>query len=184
MLYKDGMDLSKYLESYEYFPRFTDFIFEVVAKDIRQREYLKRADLILIYVWKNLWRKQPWKVCVEADEEKIETVSRQIFKIDHSSQDDVVELLKGLKELFPAEGTLPLKVASAVLSVIFPDKYGVFDYRVREALGIEDEDEKACADAFFRMREIAKKQESLKGQHWTPRMVDKALWALHKFKEC
>jgi len=184
MLYRHGMNLSKCLEKYLYFPKFTDFLFEVVAGEIKKRGYLTRSDLILIYVWKNLWRKQPWRISVESDEEKIRNVTRQIFHIDHDNRSHIVQLLGALEELFQTEGSQPLKAASAILSTVFPDKYGVFDYRIRDALGIEGEDEKACVDAFFMMREIAKEQESLNGQHWTPRMVDRALWVLHKSKKC
>lgn len=185
--YREGMDLTECLERYPYFPKFTDFIFDQLAKEIRRRGCLERADLALIYMWKNLWRidrGQDLPIKVETDEEKVRQTTMRIFAMSHDNRTDIVRVLRELKKLFRVTESQALKVSTAILSIVFPEKYGIFDYHVENALGIEGNDEEACTDAILKMREIAKKQERLTGRSWTPRMVDKALWTLDKFDGC
>jgi len=179
-LYKRGMDLTKYLECYDYFPDFTNFIFGNFAKEIRQRGFLVNRELLLIYVWKNFWRKNLSRAEVIDDEQKIKEVTEKIFRINHFDVHQVTSLLKELMTLFTCQNSLRLKVSSAVLTVIFPNLYGIFDTRVKRTLKIRSEDIASCAEAIFRMREIAKEQQEITGRVWTPRMIDMSLWTLNK----
>lgn len=178
------MDLSKYLKKYRYFPRFTRFLFGEIGEGIRKRGFLRHEDLILIHVWKTqLWqylRKDEIKsIGVDQSAHRIADISQKIFEIDHANPDDVTDLLKELRTL----RGVGVKVASAILAVVFPDKYGVFDFHVQKALGIGGNDEYAATDAIFRMRDIAKEQDAISrvsGRRWTPREVDQALWVLSR----
>jgi len=43
------MNLTAYLQEYDYFPRFTRFLFGEIAYDIRNRGYLNKEDLALMH---------------------------------------------------------------------------------------------------------------------------------------
>lgn len=178
------MDLGGCWKRYNYFPEFTKFLFGEFAESIRHRGYLLPRELVLIYVWKNFWKKGLSKVEVEQNEQKVKEATRHIFAVDHSDPKSIGDLLVQIKKLLPSGGSLPLKVASAVLAVALPDKYGIFDARVGNALKISAEDVASCVQAIFRMREIAEEQENITGYTWTTRMVDIALWSLDKYGEC
>ena len=173
------MNLTEYLKCYSYFPKFTEFLYGEVVQAIRDSGYLESEDLVIIYVWKSILfqiHKGFESYGVESDERKIRSVTKRIFEINHLSRDDVAKLLN---ELVLLRG-VGVKVASAILSVIFPELHGVFDKHVKKALGIKGEDEESCVEAIWKMRKIAKEQEHITGKYWTPRDVNKALWILNK----
>lgn len=198
MIYRRGMDLSRYLEQYNYFPKLTNFIFGEFAYTIRCQGFLDKEDFILIWFWKTqLWQIdkekgefKPKPGFFEMDEQEIKSVTKRIFEIDHSNRDDVAKLIGDLDTL-RGVGT---KVATAILSVVFPDKYGVVDVHVERALGIKDIPipeyvrteaeilDYQCAEHIFKMREIAKEQTRITGRYWSPRMVDMALWVMDQQK--
>ncbi len=175
------MDLRYCLRRYNYFTGFTDYLFGEFAHTIRQRGYLVRRELVLIYVWKNFWLEDLSGIQISKSNKEIRDVTKRIFDIDHNDRHAISELLKCIAGLFLFDGKIPLKVASSVLTVVFPDKYGIFDARVGNTLQIDREDVDSCVTAIFKMREIAKEQEAFSGETWTPRMVDAALWSLDKF---
>lgn len=204
-MYKPGMNLSEYLERYSYFPKLTDFIFGELAYKVRCRGFLEKEDFILIWLWKTqLWqidkekgdfRHRNPEDHFESDEQKVNKITGQIFAIDHSSRDDVAKLIGVLCKL----SGVGAKVAIAILSVVFPDRYGVVDVHVLSALGFEDSRRAIhsaqypehvrtegemydywWAERIFQIREIAKEQARITGRYWTPRMVDMALWVLNR----
>jgi len=201
------MDLSKYFEHYNYFPKLTDFVFGELAYEIRRRGFLEKEDFVLIWLWKTqLWEiddkkgtfKRPQtEQYFETDEQKIKNVTKKIFEVDHLNRRDVADLLRDLDHL----RGVGHKVATAILSVVFPDNYGVVDVHVLNALGLEDNvhgihgaqyPEHVRTEAemvhywwtepIFKLREIAKEQTRITGRYWTPRMVDMALWILNRDK--
>jgi len=179
-LYRPGMDLTEYFEDYSYFPEFTRYIFDEVGKTIRYRRSLKREDIVLISVWKTLWKKEGLEIRMETSEYNVEKVTSRIFTANHDDQAEVRGLLLDIEGLCSVSAVTPVKLASTILSVTLPEKYGVFDIRVAEALGIKGSDERAAVDAIFKMREIAHEHCVLTKKLWTPRMVDQALFVLHK----
>ena len=196
MVYKPGMDLTEYFERYNYFPKLTDFIFGELAYAIRYRGFLEKEDFVLIWLWKTqLWqideergtfKHEQKEDYFETDEQEIKNITKRIFEIDHSNRDSVAKLIGDLDTL-RGVGT---KVATAILSVVFPDKYGIVDVHVQRALGIKDIQipeyvrteaeilDYQCTEHIFKMREIAKEQTRITGRYWTPRMVDMALWVM------
>jgi hypothetical protein len=207
MRYKPGMNLTKYYERYDYFPKLTHFIFGELAYQIRSRGFLEKEDFILIWLWKTqLWQidsetgtfKHTQKTDVfETDEKKIKNITKKIFQVNHLSRRAVAELLGDLQSLTGVGH----KVATAILSVIFPDKYGVVDVHVLDALGLENSvsaihsvqypdyvrTEAQMHDYWwtrpiFMLREIALEQMQITGRYWSPRMVDMALWVMNAYK--
>jgi hypothetical protein len=155
-------------------------LFEEIGAEIRNRKYLTYDDLALVFVWKALL----WQVHregtfrgLEADEAEIRRVTKLIFEIDHANRDDVRKLLESLDTL----RGVGLPVATAILSIVFPTKYGAVDVHVRNTLGIPADDVDAHVQAIFRLREIAEEQQRQGVRKvWTPRMVDMALWKLDR----
>jgi hypothetical protein len=174
------MDLTPYLEQFNYHPEFTDFIFGDLAENIRQRGYMLSTELVLIYVWKNFWRENLIGAYTTKNPEEIKEVTKNIFLIDHNSADDIKKTVLSLSQLYPPS-ELALKLATSVLAIVFPDKYGIVDRRIQNALNIPKLDETSATEAILVMREIAKEQQTITGKHWTPRMVDMALWCLDKY---
>jgi hypothetical protein len=194
------MDLTKYLGQYSYFLKFTDFIFRDLAYEIRRRGYLEKEDFILILLWKRqLFQlnldKGEWRVPIrkenqgktdktifsfEADEMKIQKVTKKIFSINHLNDAEIVGILEELSSL---RGVKP-KTATAILAVVFPDLYGVVDIHVENQLEIHHREDsvkekaKNCAKIIFELRKIAHEQMEKNGRYWTPRMVDMALFVL------
>lgn len=168
-IYKEGMNLRDYRNKYDYHPEETLELFGSFAEEIRKCGYLTRNDLMRILLWKA-------DRVVEGDESKIRTVTESIFKIDHQNENDVRKLLEKLTELKGVQ----IPVASAILSILFPDKYGIFDRNTRYAL--EKKKYTYSVDVFLKytrkIRQIAKEQNELTKEEWHPRDVDKALWVL------
>lgn len=179
--YEKGLDLTKCWKRYNYFPEFTNFIFGDFAEKIRQRGYLLNREVLLIYAWKNFWRRNLSKAEVINDEQKTKELTEKIFRINHFEVQQISSLLEEIMTLFTFQGRLALKVASTILTVVFPDLYGIFDARVRKALKTKAEDVASCVEVIFEMRKIAKEQQKITGQPWTPRMVDMSLWTLNKY---
>lgn len=181
MKYTPGTDLTKYLDQYRYFPRLTKLLFSDIGETIRNRGYLTYEDLALIYVWKAiLWQTHGTFTShgLESEESAIRHATERIFQINHTNQQEVATLLSDLTDSLRGVG---MKVATAIVSVMFPDRYGVIDLHVQEALDIRGEDPDSYAKMLFRLREIANEQESVAlRKHWTPRMVDMALYELGK----
>jgi hypothetical protein len=174
-VYREGMNLTPYLRKYNYFPDFTKFLFGELADIIRKRGYLLSTELVLIYVWKNFWRTNLIGASIKATPKQVEVITKGIFRINHDDKWKIIDILRELAGLL-GENSLAIKVASCILTIVFPDKYGIIDRRILNTLNIPYLDLETGANAFFRMREIAKEQQRITGELWTPRMVDMALW--------
>lgn len=188
-----AFDLTPYLDRYSYFPILTRLVFEETGPRVRARGYMTREELAIIFVWKTvLWQidlpgggKVP---ALESDESKIEETTEKIFRANHSGRQEVKNLLESLVSTSP-DGLrgVGFPVATAILSAIFPERYGAVDRHVGSALEIALKDTNkqpridGFVDAVWAMRRIAKVQETLSVErHWTPRMVDMALYELDK----
>ena len=172
--YRKGMRLREYWNEYNYYREETNELFDSFAGNVKKRGYLTRNDLMRIFLWKA-------DRVVERNEDELNKVTRRVFEVDHENEGEVKRLLNELTQL---DG-IKIPMASVILSILFPEKYGVFDKNVRKALDGKKytNSPKAFWDYQIKTREIAKEQSKLDGKEWFPRDVDKALWILGKKSE-
>ncbi len=156
-------------------------LFKTVSKDLQEKGYLTKKDFVNICKWKT----QRQKARYEANpESKILKATKNIIYLKQSVEDKVRELthLKGVG----------VSVATAIMSVLFPDKYCIVDYRAcraflwsaSESVNLEDYSKLVNLLDKFRnysslgfyvpyLDEIRKL-----GAQWnmTPREIEMALW--------
>lgn len=160
------------LENKEFYLRRYDaetYLFDEVGPKIRQRGYATFEEFFLIGMWKTVRAKPLYIKNVDI----VETTTKEAL-----SQKEEKEILRVLCTL---KG-VSVPVASAFLTVIYPDKYAVIDIRCLEMLnelGIpipSDPTIKNYIKYMEIMRSIAEENNV------TPRDVDKILFAMHTEK--
>lgn len=161
-------DLQKYVELYD----IEKHLFNVVGLKASQRGYLTFEEFYKICMWKSVRQKQ--KYISAKNRERIEKVTRDAF-----AEQDEREKIQKLCEL----NGVGIPTASAILSVVFPEKYAVIDIRCLEIL----------RDVFSQ-----KLRKSISINTWlsytdlmrrwagenniTPRKLDTAFFAMHQEK--
>lgn len=90
--------------------------------DVKKRGYLTKEEFLKIAMWKS---PRPKKHYISNSEEKITEVSKRALLC--SSEEEKIEILEELNGV-------SIAVASAFLTVIDPDNYGIIDIRVWQLL--------------------------------------------------
>jgi len=149
-----------YLESY---------LFAEVAQTFRMNGYLAPEEFFAIVIWK-------------ANRAKT-TVKRKLTKGGRDLASSVKNLTQQIQTATTDEDKLRILVddwqfrlpmATAILTVLYPERFSVYDVRVREQLGIKDfVDHKGQVDRYFR-EFLPKVQAEGKGE--TLRDKDRYLW--------
>lgn len=113
------------------------YLFNTVRQRFKEQGYLSAFDFFCIVIWK-------------ANRAKSK-VAKKLLKNGHSSLDEaVLDLTQGLSSLSSAEDRLRylwdwgqwefyLPMASAILTVLYPEDFTIYDVRVCEALGAYSE---------------------------------------------
>lgn len=150
-----------------------EYIFDEVRQNFFKRGYLTASEFFCIIIWKA----NRAKTKIKDKLSKLGPVSRVVKKIT--------------EEIFKAENSYSklnllfkkwrfgMPMASAILSVLYPDKFTVYDYRVREQLGLKNiYSVKKYFEYFLpRIQKIAKESKT------TLREVDKELWGKSFFQD-
>jgi len=156
------MNFAKYyfLESY---------LFSEVTQSFRTNGFLTPEEFFAIVIWK-------------ANRAKT-TVKRKLTKGDRDLASSVKSLTQQIQTATTDEDKLRvlvedwrfrLPMATAILTVLYPDRFSVYDVRVREQLGIKDfVDRKDQVDRYF-SEFLSKVQAEGKGE--TLRDKDRYLW--------
>lgn len=100
----------------------------------------------------------------------VRTVTAAAFAIDGPDDDFETELRAGLLTTLPGVG---LPIASAVLTLVEPDRYAVIDFRAWRALFGSDRASFGVAD--YRAFMAALRERSVR-ERTTPRIVELRLW--------
>jgi len=146
-----------------------NYLFSVISPVARKRGYLTFGEYYKICMWKSN-RQKPRYI------KNIQT-ALNITKEAFSENDET----KKIKTLCKLEG-VGIPTASAILAVVFPDKYGVIDVRcidmlrkfnfpIRQQITIKN---------WLKYLEVLRKLAS--ENKVTPREVDMALFAMHREK--
>lgn len=157
-------NIDKYIQSYDV----EKYLFTVIGPKIRKKKYLSFNDFYQIVMWKSV---RP-KLRYISNQKQIEQISKRAL-----SQSSEVEKIQTLCEL----NGVGIPTASAILTIIYPEKYAVIDIRCLEALNdilkikiSKSISLKTWLKYLEIMRNIAKENNV------TPRKLDMALFAMHK----
>ena len=161
-------DLQKYTELYDT----EKHLFDVVGPRANKRSYLTFEELYKICMWKSARQKQ--KYISAKNRKRVEAITKDAF-----TEQNEKEKIRKLCEL---DG-VGIPTASAILSVIFPEKYAVIDVRCLEVLRDEfgQKINKFISSNVWLiyidlMRRWAEENNT------TPRKLDMALFAMHREK--
>lgn len=159
-------DIKKYIRLYD-----TErYLFEVISPKVKANGYLSFNDFYQICMWKSARPKKRYLT----NKNIVEKISKRAFL-----EKDEINRIKILCEL---DG-VGIATASAILTIIYPEKYAVIDIRDLEALnkilGIKI-NETISIITWTKYLEIMR--NLAKENNVTPREIDMALFAMHREK--
>jgi len=137
----------------------------------RNRFYLTAGEFDEILKWKlggQYGRVR--RLLVQNDEKTVRTVTGTALTITHDDKDYELELRVSILCTLRGVG---VPVASAVLALLFPNEYGVIDFRVWRQLFGEDRTTFSIPDY---KRYVAKLREIAAELRWPVQEVDHAIW--------
>ncbi len=110
-----------------------DILFENISKIFQKRGYLSREEFISIGLWKTTRQKRNFESEINSNE-SVQKITKEVI---NSECNKMKILVKGIID--DSGNKIKLKgvdvaVASAILTVIYPHKYCVVDYRAKQAL--------------------------------------------------
>ena len=156
-------NIQKYLALYN----IEDYLFKITGPRIKKHGFIEFNDFYQICMWKSVRQKQNYL----KNKNTIKSISKKFL----SEKDELLKI-KGLCEL---KG-VGIPTASAILTIIHPDKYAVIDVRCIQMLnkiGIKIKDN----ITFDRWIEYLKIVRNLAYENnLTPRQIDQILFSMHR----
>jgi len=156
-------NIQRYLDLYNT----EDHLFRVMGPRIRRRGFINFDEFYQICMWKSVRQKQNYL----KNKNIVKGISKKVFS-------EKSELLK-MNQLLELKG-VGIPTASAILTIVFPDKYAVIDIRciqMLNKLGIKTNKTitiNSWLEYLKTIRELAKEN------NLTPREVDQVLFSMHK----
>lgn len=161
-------DLQKYIELYDT----EKHLFDVVGPSVNKRGYLIFEEFYKICMWKSARQKQ--KYIRAKNRKQVEAITKDAF-----AEQNEKEKIRKLCEL---EG-VGIPTASALLSVIFPEKYAVIDVRCLEVLKNtfgQNINKFISGNTWLIYTDLMRRWA--KENNTTPRKLDMAFFAMHREK--
>lgn len=157
-------NINKYIELYDT----EKYLFEVISPKVKKSGYLSFNDFYQICMWKSARPKKRYL----NNKESIESVTkRALLETDEGRRIKILCELDGVG----------IATASAILTIIYPEKYAVIDVRDLEELNkiIKNKIGKTISintwiNYLAEMRKLAIENNA------TPREIDKALFAMNR----
>lgn len=157
-------EIEKYIKLYD----IEKYLFSIIGPNVKKNGFLSFEDFYQICMWKSV---RPKKRYI-ANKEKIKDISKRAF-----SEKDEAKRIKIICEL---DG-VGIPTASAILTIIYPEKYAVIDIRCLEALNnilnIKI-NKNVSINTWIKYLEIMR--NLAKENNITPRELDMALFAIHR----
>ena len=110
-----------------------DSLFSEVTTAFQGRGYLTAEEFFSIVIWKANRAKSRIKQKLLAHNKDLATIVKTLTQEIHDAPNDQERL-----SLFLTKWRFPLPMASAILAVLYPDRFTVYDVRAREQLEIKD----------------------------------------------
>jgi len=157
------IDLKKYLKLYST----EDYLFDILGPQIKKRGYIKFEEFYRICIWKSS-RQKPNYI---KNKKIVEKITKKAFlEKDEKEKINILCSMKGVG----------IPTASAILTIVFPNKYAIIDIRCMEILlklnllKSKNISINTWIDYLCVVRLLAKENDT------TPRNIDKALFAMHR----
>lgn len=159
------------VKSDEHFSKYAyleNYIFSEVKNNFHSRHFLTPEEFFCIVIWKSNRAKGKMKNLL-LKSGNLESVIKNITKQIHDEKDNKKKL-----NILIEKWKFRLPMASAILTVLYPENFTVYDYRVIEQLGIKDfRDRKNQIEQYF-SEFLPEVQEYGKGKNL--REKDNYLW--------
>lgn len=168
------------IRDYRNYHQIERYLLEEVGPRFRKSGKLSTLDFYLILVWKANRAKSKVRHRLEKKLGKfdlaVKTIARSIYKADHPKQK--------LKILMKDWGLL-LPMATAILCILYPNEFTIYDRRVCESLGdFERLANRVFSDKLWEgyqeLLQAVRKQAPAK---YTLRDADRHLWGLSLYRE-
>jgi len=144
-----------------------EYLFKVMGPRIRERGFIEFNDFYQICMWKSARQKQNYL----KNKNIVKNISRKAFA-------EKEEPLK-IKQLLKLKG-VGIPTASAILTIVFPDRYAVIDVRciqMLNKLGVRIKETITMSrwlEYLNIMRDLAREN------NFTPRQIDQILFSMHR----
>lgn len=160
-------EINKYIDLYDT----EKYLFRVIGPSVKERGYLSFDDFYEICMWKSTRQKQRY---IE-NKNSIKKISERAL-----AEKDEVRKIKIFRDELKGVG---IPMASAILTVVFPEKYAIIDVRCLEILKERFNSEigkSISIKTWLKYLDIMRKLAN--ENNITPRELDMALFAMHKEK--
>ena len=155
--------IKRYIELYDT----ENYLFKVIGPAVRKRGYFLFDEFYKICMWKSARQKQRY---IE-NKDSIEKISWAVFEEkDETKKMEFLCKLKGVS----------IPTASALLSVVYPEKYAVIDIRCLETLKEMDYKIGNYPSAKTWIKYVKTMRDLAIENAVTPREMDMALFAIHR----
>ncbi len=159
-------DLEKYLKYYF----LENYLFDEVSKNFQKQGYLTPEEFFAIVIWKSNRAKTNVRRGIEKSKKTIRAITSEVFRVKTPEQQLAILIS------IPSIG---IPMASAILTVCYPDDFTVADYRACAALKNFGEEiignPTAKISTYFEYLEKCKKLA--KKYNFSLRDFDRILWA-------
>jgi len=158
------------MEKYFKYYFLEDYLFKTVNKNFYENKYLTPEEFLAIIIWKRNASKTKVIKGINASGKSVKTITNEIYK--STSREEKLQILLGIKNI-------GIALASAVLTVLYPDEFTVFDYRAKNSLETLNIQIKGNPDNkpkdYFNYVDICEEQR--KKYNLSLRDFDRTLWA-------
>ena len=159
-------NIKKYLGEYHV----EGLLFNTIGPRAKKRLYLNFDEFYKICMWKS---PRPKKYYL-SNKNTVRKITRKSFSLN----DDLLKI----KELCKLNG-IGMPTASAILTVVFPDKFGIIDVRCLEELNNLGHKIKISMSPKTWLEYIEIIRSLAKENNVTPREIDMVLFAMHREKQ-
>src|SRR6266849_5418649 len=120
--------------NYHHYYNLEDYLFTEVTNAFRDRGYLTPEEFFSIVIWKANHAKGRIKAKLTKGRKDLGTAVKDLTTQVHKAASDE----ERLRVLLSKDWRFCLAMASAILTVLYPDRFTVYDVRVRGQLNIKD----------------------------------------------
>lgn len=156
-------EIKKYIELYDT----ENYLFKVIGPRAKERGCFLFDEFYRICMWKSARQKQRYL----RNKDRIGQISKEAFvEKDEGRKMEVLCQLEGVS----------IPMASALLTIVYPDRYAVIDIRCLETLREKGYDISKYPSPKIWLKYLDIMRESAKENGVTPRELDMALFAIHR----
>jgi hypothetical protein len=178
------------LQDYSKYYFLENYLFEEVGHSFRAQKPLTPFDFFSIAIWKANRNKGRIKKGIEEGKSSVSKVSQILSDVDDSEESKLEVLRKLIKAKIPGVG---IPVASAFLSVLYPEVFTIVDDRTIYAFNHHEKlklnkneklkpDPRTSTKGYFNYLKVCKRKSAELGFK-DLRDFDRALWGYSFFKE-